>query len=386
MNFELNENQRNVQNEIQTLLDKYDQGYWQQIRQTREFPNEFYEELTSNRWIGTMIPKKYGGKGLGLLELVIVMEEIAAAGGWSTGLIGGAIFGGLTVEYSGTPEQKEELLTGILKGERWALGVTEPEAGVNTANISTSAERVEGGYVLKGHKRFIGGIDHAERFLVLARTTPKTKVESPLNGISLFVLDPQEGAITYDEIDLEIYWPLRVHQVEIDEIFVKEKYQLGTIDEGFYQLLDVLNAERVAAAAQVYGVGEWALNKATRYAAERTVWDEPIGAHQSIQHPLAKSFMSLRAAKCMIRQSAWKFDSDTMDSSIDSNIAKYLAAQAAWKATEAAMTTFGGRSATTEDGIAAAWEFVRHVRTAPIPEEMICNFIASKALNLPKSY
>lgn len=397
MEFAYSPEQELIRSSIADLAESFDEAYWREVRQTTRFPEAFHEALAEGGWLGILFDKEYGGQGMSMLDFVVVVETLAEHGAWigATGLVTGTVFGGLSIQVHGTDDQREAYLPGIAAGDRWALGVTEADAGLNTMNITTWAERTHEStdvtrdgdeYVITGGKQWISGIDDAERLLLLTRTSPKDAGESPAEGMTMFVVDPADSAIEYTEIPLDIWFTERTYEVHIDGLRVGEDAILGSEGEGFYQLFDTLNAERVATAGHVWGAGWHALQRAAEYAGERVVWGEPIGAHQSIQHPLADAYADLQTARLAIEKAAWQFDTGADGAGEMANVANLQAAKAAWAACEAATTTFGGSSASADLGIAAAAQFVRHSRIAPVSEQMIRNYLGVHALGLPRSY
>ncbi|GAB7011060.1 acyl-CoA dehydrogenase family protein [Halorubrum trueperi] len=389
MNFQLSDEQELMRDGIRKIAADYDQSYWQEIHEEQRFPTEIYDDLAEGGWLGIVFPEEYGGEGLGLLDLVLLMEALSEEGAWeaAVGFVTGTVFGGLSVLAHGTDEQKRKYLPPIAAGEEtWALGVTEPDAGLNTTNISTSAERDGEEFVINGQKQFISGLDEAERMLLLTRTTPMAECDDPREGLTMFIVDPADDAIEYNEIPLDLYFPDRTFQVHITDLRVSEDQILGDEGNGMMQVFDTLNTERITTGAGALGAGLWCLDQAVNYANERVVWSEPIGAHQAIQHPLADAHADLETARLAVRKAAWQYDEGAGNVGEAANVANLQAGKAAWNAAEAAMTTFGGMSASAEIGIAAAWGFLRHSRTAPVTEEMIRNYLGQHVLGLPRSY
>jgi acyl-CoA dehydrogenase len=373
---------------INDLQDNYDQDYWRRHRRNKEFPAAFWQDLADHDWLGIALPEEYGGQGMGIQEVVWLLEELGSAESWTATLefIITPIFGGETLVAHGTEEQKSKWLPRIADGEaRWALGVTEADAGLNTTNISTFAERDGDVYVVNGEKMWTSAVHEADRITLLVRTLPRDEVDCPSHGMSILLVDPESDGITYDEIPLDLYTGDRTFMVDFDEVRVPASNLVGEEHQGLTHIFDMLNTERITHATQMYALGRYALEKATDYANDREVFGQPIGSHQAIQHPLAQSYADLKTARLMIHKAAWLYDNDEPAGEA-SNIANLKASQAAWSACEAAMTTFGGMSASSEIGVAKAWEYVRHGRTIPVSEEMIRNFIGERQLGLPKSY
>lgn len=389
MDFKQSEQHERIYQEVSQIADGYEEDYWREIRDQKRFPDEVFQELADAGWIGVMFPEEYGGQDMGALELIIIMEALADNGAWiaANTFVPSAVFGGTSILAHGTDEQIERYLPPIINGdETWSLSITEEQAGLNTSNIATSAERDGDEYVIKGEKQWTSGINQSDWMVLLARTTPKEEVDSGLKGITSFIVNPDNPGLMYEETDIDIYFPRRTFKLEFNDMRIPADRVLGEVDYGMYQMFDTLNAERVATATGAWGAGRHALDKAINYASEREVWSEPIGGHQAIQHPLADAHAELETARLALEKAAWQFDNQVGDVGEASNIGKLQAAKAAWNACEAAMTTFGGISIYSEHGITAAWEFVRHNRIAPVSEQMIRNFIGHHTLDLPRSY
>jgi acyl-CoA dehydrogenase len=389
MDFSLDEEHRLIKQSVKQIASDYGDEYWRRIRQQEEFPTEIYEDLAKEGWLSLLFPQEYGGQEMGMFELVLVMEALGEEDAWeaANALVLPMTFGGLGILKHGTEDQKDEYLPGIINGDHfWAGGITEPDSGLNTANISTVAEFNGDKYVINGQKQFISGIHDAHRLLLLARIDESGEDRPPHEGLTMFIVDPSRDGIEYNEIPLDIYWPEKTYQVHINDLEVDEESILGTKGDGLKQIFSVLNPERITTAAISYCVGLKALNQAVEYAKNREVWSAPIGSHQAIQFPLADAYSDLELAKMAIRAAAWKYDHGMDGVGEISNIANLQAGKGAWNACEAAMTTFGGMSVSADLDIAALWQVVRHYRIAPVSEEMIRNYIGQHVLGLPRSY
>jgi acyl-CoA dehydrogenase len=377
-----------IRSSVRQVIESYEDEYWREARRNQKFPQQVWDDLAEKGWLGVAVPEKYGGEGLGMLEWTIAIEEVAKAGGWSLidEIIGTAMMGTDVLVNHGSEEQKERWLPEIVGGDaRWGIGITEPEAGLNTTNISTQAEKDGDEYVIDGEKIWQTRAADAERTTLLARTTPKEEVEKPSQGLSVFLLDPDDPNVELEEMPLDIYVPEPVYNMYIDDVRLHESQLVGEEGQGLYHIWDSLNVERIGAAGGVAGLGSYVLEMASEYANNRVVFDDPIGAYQSIQHPLADAYADLQAARTLAFKSAWQYDNGE-DAGMAANIANLKVSEATWNATEAAMTTFGGMSASADVEVAKMWQMSRHNRTIPVSEEMICNFVAENALDLPRSY
>lgn len=388
VDFAETEMERMIKSSVQDLMGAYDDSYWADVRAEERYATEVWDDLGEHGWLGVAIPEEYGGQGMGIQELAMVIEEVGAAGAWPVTLqiVVSPLFGGETLVSHGTEAQKERWLPDIASGDsRWALGVTEPQSGLNTTRISTTAERDGDEWVIEGEKTWCSGAEIADRITLLARTLPAEEADRPSHGFSIFLVDPDDPNVEYQEIPLDGYFPDRTYNVHLDGVRVHDDEMVGDLHQGFGQLFDTLNTERITTAACAAGTGRYALKRAAEYANDREVFDTPIGSHQGIQHTLAEAHANLNAARLMNRKAAWKYDNDE-PAGTAANVANFLCARAGWNACEAATTTFGGMSLSREMGIAAMTSYVRHLRIAPVSEEMILNYIGEEELGLPKSY
>lgn len=390
MDFTLTEEQKLLKEGARRIGRKYGLEYWREKDARHEFVHELWRELGENGYIGLAIPEEYGGAGLGLLEMAMVIEELAASGAGSTLaqlFMLTPVFGGITITLHGTEAQKREYLPAIASGKmNFCMALTEPNAGSNSLEITTFAEKDGDFYIINGQKIWITGVDVADRMLLVARTTKRDQVQRKTDGISLFVIDPKDPAITTTPIDKVGTHCLRSDTVFIENLRVHKDQLIGEEGKGWRALLDTLNAERIVTTAGLIGTGELAIRLAVDYATERKVFGQtPIGAYQGIQFPLARLRAELELAQLMNYKAAWLYDRKE-PSGREANMAKLIAADAAFGACDRAMQTMGGYGYAREYYVERLWRDVRLFRIAPVSEEMILNFIAQHDLGLPRSY
>jgi len=388
MDFLVTQQQRDVRDLAERICDAFDESYWLAKDETGEFPEEFYRAVADAGLLGIAMPEEYGGSGLGIAEAAVLMQTIAESGACMSGAssIHMNIFGLNPVVVFGSDAQRRRMLPPLIRGEHKAcFAVTEPDAGLNMAKIRTKAEWLGDHYVISGQKVWISTAQVANKMLILARTTPYEQVKRKTDGLSLFYTD-----LDRVHVELRAIRKMGRHAVDsnmlfIDGLKVPEADRIGTEGDGFRMILHGLNPERILIAAEAVGIGSAAIRKAAAYAKERVVFDRAIGEYQGIQHPLAKCWMQLEAAKLMVMKAASLYDSKE-DCGLEANSAKYLAAEAAAEACQTAVLTHGGM------GYSAEYHVERYLREsfipriAPISPHMILNFVAEKALGLPKSY
>jgi len=385
VDFRETDEQQALRDAVAELGKRYGHTYTAPRARNREPLTELWNEAGKSGFIGVNLPEEYGGGGAGMYELAIVCEELNAAGcGLLMMVVSPAINGTIITKY-GTEEQKKRWLPGIADGSIIAaFGITEPDAGSNSHNITTTASRDGSDWVLNGRKVFVSGVDHADVVLIVGRTEDsKTGRLKP----ALFMLPTDTPGFEYTAIDMDVPMPDKQFLLYLDDVRLPADALIGDEDAALAQLFAGLNPERIMAAAGSAGMGRYALDKASAYANTREVWGKPIGTHQGISHPLAKAKIELEMAKLMMQKAATLYDSgDDMGAGESANMAKYAAAEASIAAVDAAVQTHGGNGLAHEYGIGSLLIGARVARIAPVSREMILNFVAQFSLGLPKSY
>ncbi|MCB1739011.1 MAG: acyl-CoA/acyl-ACP dehydrogenase [Gammaproteobacteria bacterium] len=388
MQFELDESQQAIVEAVEKICAQFDDAYWLEKDNSHEFPFEFHRAMAESGWLGIAMPEAQGGAGLGITEAALLMHRVARAGGGmsAASAIHMNIFGPHPIVVFGTDEQRERFLPPLIQGKDLAcFGVTEPDAGLNTTRIKTFARRDGDGYVVNGRKIWTSTAQEATKIMLLARTTPIEQCKSPVDGISLFYTDLNRDYVEVREIPKMGRAAVDTNQVFIDGLPVPEADRIGEEGKGFRYLLHSLNPERILVAVEAIGIGQNALERATRYAKERVVFDRPIGQNQAIQHPLAENWCELEAAWLMAMQAAWRYDQE-LDCGAYANAAKYLGAEAGFKACQQAIMTHGGMGYAKEFHVERLFREVLVTRIAPVSPQLVLSYIAERVLGLPKSY
>jgi acyl-CoA dehydrogenase len=377
-----------VRGAVEKICARFGDDYWLKRDSDGEFPEDFYRALAADGWLGVCIPQAYGGSGLGVSEAAVMMHAITASG---AGLSGASavhmnIFRLNPVVKYGTEEQKRCMLPPVAAGkEKACFAVTEPNAGLETAKLQTKAERRGDIYVISGAKIWISTAQVADRMLILARTSPAAEGRKPTEGLSLFYTALDRRHVEVREIEKMGRKAVDSNQVFIDGLEVPVADRIGEEGRGFEYILHGLNPERVLVAAEAIGLGRAALERATAYAKERVVFGRPIGQNQAIQHPLAECWMELEAAELMMLKAAWQYDNG-ISCGPAANAAKYLAAEAGFKACKTAVSTHGGYGYAKEYHVERYFREIMIPNLAPVSPQLILCFIAERVLGLPKSY
>ncbi|MFG2344915.1 acyl-CoA dehydrogenase family protein [Streptomyces phaeochromogenes] len=370
---------------VAALGTRYGRDYLTKVIAAGAHPDELWSEAAKLGYLGVNLPEAYGGGGGGIAELSIVLEELGAAGCPLLMMVVSPAICGTVIARFGTDAQKQDWLPALADGTRtMAFGITEPDAGSNSHRITTTARRDGTDWILTGRKVFISGVDIADATLIVGRAEDaRTGKLKPC----LFIVPRDAPGFERRQIDMELHGAEKQFELTLDDVRLPAEALVGDEDAGLLQLFAGLNPERIMTAAFAIGMGRYALSRAITYARERTVWRDPIGAHQAIAHPLAQAHIDLELARLMMQKAAFLYDSgDDAGAGEAANMAKYAAAEACVKAVDQSVHTLGGNGLTGEFGLASLITASRVARIAPVSREMILNYVSHQTLGLPKSY
>jgi acyl-CoA dehydrogenase len=385
MDFRLSEDQQAIRNAVQDLCKRYPGSYWRDLDQRRAYPEAFVQELTRGGWLAALIPKEYGGAGLGVTEGSIILEEINRSGGNAAACHAQMYIMGALLRH-GSEAQKQRFLPGIADGSLrlQAFGVTEPNAGSDTTRIQTMAVRQGDSYIVNGQKIFTSRVQHSDLMLLLARTTPLDAVRDRTQGLSIFLVDLREAGSSIEVRPLAAMINHETNEVFFDNLRIPADRLIGEEGQGFRYILDGMNAERILIAAECIGDGHWFVERASSYASQREVFGRSIGQNQGVQYPIAQSYAAIEAADLMRYKAAWLFDQGEKCGA-EANMAKMLAAEASWQAANACLDTHGGYGFAVEYDVERKFRETRLYRVAPVSNNLILNYISQHVLGLPRS-
>ena len=376
-----------IRTAVRRLCERFPGKYWQEHDRERAYPTEFVRALTAAGLLSVLIPEEYGGSGLGLAAATAVLEEIH----WS-GCNGGACHAQMytmgTLLKHGSPEQKARHLPAVASGELrlQAFGVTEPGSGTDTTRIRTFARRDGDHYVVNGHKIWISRAEHSDLMVLLVRTAAREDSPKPSDGLSVLLVDLREAVGNGLEIR-----PIRTMlnhattELFFDDLKVPVANRIGDEGQGFRYILSGMNAERVLIAAECIGDGRFFVDRASAYAADRSVFGRPIGENQGVQFPIARAHVQLSAAALMVDRAAQLFDDD-LPCGTEANMSKMLASEASWYAADTCIQTYGGFGFAEEYDIERKFRETRLYQVAPISTNLILSHVAVHALGMPKSF
>jgi acyl-CoA dehydrogenase len=381
------DNHREIKDEIRKLCLRFPGDYWRACDRDRKYPAEFVVALTEAGWLSALIPEAYGGSGLPLSAACVILEEIQRHGCNGAACHAQMYIMGTVLDH-GSEAQKREYLPRIASGELrlQAFGVTEPASGTDTTSIRTFAKRQGDHFIVSGQKVWTSRAEHSDLMLLLARTTPREEVAKRTDGLSVFIVDMREALGRGLGIrPIRTMMNHSTTEVFFDGLKVPAKNLIGEEGKGFRYILSGMNAERILIAAECVGDAKWFIEKASAYARERVVFGRPIGQNQGIQFPIAKAYAAMRAAELMVEKAASLFEA-AKECGAEANMAKMLAADAAWEAANVCVQTHGGFGFAEEFDIERKFRETRLYQVAPISTNLILSHIAEHVLGLPRSY
>ena len=372
---------------VQRVCEDFPGEYWREKDRERAYPAEFVQALTDLGLLAALIPEEYGGSGLPLSLGAEILKAIHEFGG-NAGACHAQMYTMGTVLRHGSDAQKQQYLPGIAKGELrlQAFGVTEPTAGTDTTNISTTAVRKGDTYVVNGQKVWTSRAQYSDLMVLLARTTPKDQVKKRSDGLSVFLVDMRETVgrgMTIKPIRTMINHSTT--EVFFDNMEIPASCLIGEEGKGMKYILSGMNAERILIAAECIGDGRWFVKKARDYACERKVFGRPIGQNQGIQFPIARAYAEVEAANLMVDRAAALYEAG-QPCGTEANISKLLASEASWHAAEACMQTYGGFAVAEEYDIERKFRETRLYQIAPISTNLILSYVGEHQLGMPRSY
>jgi acyl-CoA dehydrogenase len=385
INLSLTDEQRALKAGVTEICKRYPGEYWRDLDSRREYPEKFVNELTQAGYLACLIPPEYGGAGLGMPEGGMILETIHVNGGSASACHAQMYIMG-TVLRHGSEAQKQRYLPKIARGELrlQAFGVTEPDAGSDTLQLKTTAVRKGDRYVVNGRKMFISRAMQTDLMLLLARTTPADQVKRRTDGLSVFLVDIRSIK------GLEIR-PLRMmmnhstNALFFDDMEIPADTLVGEEGRGFQYILSGMNAERILVASESIGDGRWFTEKSVAYSGQRVIFGRPIGANQGVQFPIARAYANVEAAALMRDKAAALFEAGE-PCGAEANMAKLLAAEAAWEAGNACIDCHGGYGYAEEYDVERKFRECRLYKTAPVNNNLVLAYVGEHVLGMPRSY
>jgi len=376
-----------IRSGVRALCAQFPDEYFRKVDAERGYPSEFVAALTSAGWLAALIPEEYGGSGLNLAAASVIMEEINRSGG-NSGACHGQMYVMNVLVRHGSEAQKREYLPRIARGElrMQSMAVTEPTTGTDTTKLKTMAVRHGDRYLVNGQKVWISRVRYSDLLVLLARTTPLAQVQRKSEGMSVFLVNLHDSVgkgLTLRSIPNMVNH--ETNELFFDNLEIPAENLIGEEGKGFKYILDGLNAERALIAAECIGDGYWFVERATKYANERVVFDRPIGRNQGVQFPIAEAHIEVEAASLMRFKACELYDAH-QPCGAEANMAKYLAAKASWEAANVCLQTHGGFGFASEYDVERKFRETRLYQVAPISTNLILSYVAEHVLGLPRSF
>jgi acyl-CoA dehydrogenase len=385
IDLKLTDEQRALKAGVTEICKRYPGEYWRDLDSRREYPEKFVNELTQSGYLGCLIPPEYGGAGLGMREGGLILETIHANGGSASAVHAQMYIMG-TVLRHGSDAQKNTYLPKIATGDLrlQAFGVTEPDAGSDTTKLKTTAVRKGDRYIVNGRKMFISRALQSDLMLLLARTTSAEQVKKRTDGLSVFLIDIR-GLKGLEIRPLRMMMNHSTNALFFDDVEIPADSLVGEEGKGFHYILSGMNAERILVASESIGDGRWFTDKAVAYSQGRVIFGKPIGTNQGVQFPIAKAYTNVEAAALMRDKAAALFDAGE-PCGAEANMAKYLAAEAAWEAGNACIDCHGGYGYAEEYDVERKFRECRLYKTAPVNNNLVLAYVGEHVLGMPRSY
>ncbi len=385
MNYELDH--IDIRDAVTRLCEGFPGDYWRQCDRDQAYPTDFVQALTEAGYLGALIPEEFGGLSLPLSAGAAILEEIHRAG-CNAAACHAQMYTMGTVLRHGSEAQKAKYLPSVADGSLrlQAFGVTEPTSGTDTTSLRTTAKRDGDDYIINGQKIWTSRAEHSDLLLLLARTTPRDKVQKKTDGLSVFLVDMR--TVLNKSLTIRPIRTMMNHattELFFDDMRIPADALIGEEGKGFRYILSGMNAERILIASECIGDAKWFINKASNYASERSVFNRPIGQNQGIQFPLSRAYSQMRAAELMLREAIRLYELGENPGE-EANLSKLLAADASWASAEACVQTFGGFGFAEEYDVERKFREARLYQVAPISTNLILSYLAEHVLGMPRSY
>ena len=360
MDFRLTEEQRLVQQTAREFVDKELVPHVREWEERGEVPRSFYDKMAGLGFLGAPVPETYGGAGMDYVSFMLFLEEISrGSSSVRTTVSVQTSLSETSLMWFGSEDQKRRWLVPLAKGEKlgaWAL--TEPEAGSDAANLSTTARLDGDEWVLNGAKRFISNGSIADYVQVYAREPGSKRHE----GLSCFLVDQGTPGFKVTNVETKTKLGLRASptaDLAFEDCRIPKDHLIGKQGEGWDQAMKTLNSGRIGIAAGAVGVARAALEAATKYVRERKAFGRPIGDFQLVREMIAQSAVEIDACRLLTLRAAHLRDLG-LDNTVEVSMAKLFGAQMAQRVTDWAVQVHGGY------GFSGDFDVERYYRDARI--------------------
>jgi len=381
----MSDNSEAIRQICDSIAKRVDRAYVAECSRRAELPVKLWDLFAETGLLAMGLPEEYGGLGGSLSDLVLAMDLLCQEGLFLPVAVPNFMSREPLLRH-GTEAQKRRFLPPTATGEEFfSFGITEAGSGTNTFKIRTTAIRQpDGTFLVNGEKTYQTAFVESAHCMLVARTSPYDD-QNRKQGISLFIVDTKLPGISTTQMQIGSLIPEKNYQVYYDNVVLQPDALVGEEGRGINVLFDSLNPERLIVGAMSLGQADHILKRAAEYAKVRAPFDTPIGAYQSIQHPMARAKAQIEACRLMVKVAAEKHDRGE-NVGLEANMVKLLSSEAYKAAADIAMTTFGGAGVDLTQDILPFYIGAQNRIVAPVNNQIVLSFIAEKALGLPKSY
>jgi acyl-CoA dehydrogenase len=387
LNFEFTDEQDMFRRSIRDLTDaQFSKDYCREVEAREQFPWDLWERLGAAGLTGVGVAEEYGGQGGGIIEQVILDEELSRTMAGLYWLLGITLFDAKAIGAVGTEEQKQRFLPEIAAGRMmFSIAMTEPGGGTDALSaMRTTAKPVDGGWIVNGTKIWSTLAHAADRLFLVARTSPIGPDGKGHRGVTVFLCDAKAAGVTATPIPKLGMRSIGSCEVQFENVFVPDEDVLGQVDKGWNVVAETLNSERIMNGANCAGALAGVLEDMVAYAKERTAFGKPIGQFQAVQHMIADTFIGLETSRLLTYRAAW-LQANGRPCGLESTMAKVVASEACFSGADRGMQVLGGYGYAMEYDMQRYWRDMRLYRVAPINNEMARNMLA-ESFGLPRSF
>lgn len=375
------EEQQMIGSFVAGLAKDYDNAYFLTKIRQETYPIEFWQTLVENGFLGLEAPEKFGGSGFKTEDLVVFLSQAAKAGLASYQLLHQLLCAHILLSY-GSAKQQKRYLADLIGGKRWSYAGLESGGERDLDAVATAIAKDGDTYRLNGQKHYVVGAKDAERLIVLVRSGKKS-AKKPLAGLTLVVVDPKAAGVTIEEREINVRVIQQPEHMSITgDVFYNVGFAgaavdgadvLGKAGKAGETVVKIAARMSLMLAAIAVGWGDRIVDKAVAYANTRTIYQDPIGSYQAIQHPLVRAKTDVEMAKLLIERAvvAAAENPSAADLLTYAGLAKVAASEGAYAAADIGIQTHGGGGYDRDTGIITLWPLILMARMLPLGNDTI---------------
>lgn len=264
-----------------------------------------YDKYADLGWAGIIVPEEYGGGGGSMMDMCVLLEESMRGLIPVNGIVTTLVVEGAYRRF-GSPQQRQEILGGMVRGTVGSIAMSEPQAGSDVGNLSCRAERTTDGWVVNGHKTWCSNAHYADHILLIARTSSEPGRKHA--GLTMFTVPGKIAGLDVRRIDT--MGGREVNDLYFTDCLLPEDSVVGTVDGAWRQLMAGLNVERLILAAVLLGIAQRAFDDVLAYVKQREQFGQPIGTFQAMRHRIADLATEIECARLLTYHVAQRVDAE----------------------------------------------------------------------------